>query len=532
MGLPVTPLTWFAALLPIVVLLVLLLRLRWSAVEASVVSLAVAAVTALTVFDAPFALVGGEVGKGIWNSLAIIGITFPAVLMYEVSRQANGFAVIQREMTRLVPDRLLQVLALGWCFTGFLQGPSGFGVPIAVAAPLLIGIGVKPLWAVVIPLMSQTWGTTFGTLALGWESLVLQTDLAQQVGSARYWSTAFWSAVMTGTLCPVAGMLTCWFYGRWRGIWHGLPAVALLGGIQVLGLVALSQVTPVLSAVIPSTLALGAAFLVARLPVYARPDTTPSALLNPSDNAVQADSPLGLHQALLPYYLLSIISVVVLLTPPLHDWLASWKTGFAFPQTQTGYGVVNPATGLYAPIAWLVHSGSFLLLTSALSAAYYARLGLIRRADLRVIGRNTMQKAVPASLSVVFLIAMSKVMSGSGQVEVLALGTASVTGPYFALLSPFIGVLGSFMSASNVSSNILFGQFQQSMARLIGVNDLALLAAQTTGGAIGTMCSPSTVMLGTTTAGIPGREGQVISRLLVVVLALALCAGAAACLLG
>ena len=39
---------------------------------------------------------------------------------------------------------------MGWIFESFLQGITGFGVPVAVGAPLLIGIGMKPVWAVVI----------------------------------------------------------------------------------------------------------------------------------------------------------------------------------------------------------------------------------------------------------------------------------------------------------------------------------------------------------------------------------------------
>ena len=34
---------------------------------------------------------------------------------------------------------------IGWLFASFLQGAGGFGVPVAVAAPLMIGIGLSPL---------------------------------------------------------------------------------------------------------------------------------------------------------------------------------------------------------------------------------------------------------------------------------------------------------------------------------------------------------------------------------------------------
>ena len=70
---------------------------------------------------------------------------------------------------------MLLVLAMGWIFESFLQGITGFGVPVAVGAPLLIGIGVQPMWAVIIPLFGQAWGNTFGTLGAAWDSLAGET---------------------------------------------------------------------------------------------------------------------------------------------------------------------------------------------------------------------------------------------------------------------------------------------------------------------------------------------------------------------
>ena len=81
-------------------------------------------------------------------------------------------------MRKLLPNELLLVLAMGWIFESFLQGITGFGVPVAVGAPLLIGIGVKPLWAVIIPLIGQAWGNTFGTLGAAWDSLAMSAGLA------------------------------------------------------------------------------------------------------------------------------------------------------------------------------------------------------------------------------------------------------------------------------------------------------------------------------------------------------------------
>jgi lactate permease len=73
-----------------------------------------------------------------------------------------------------------------------------------------------------------------------------------------------------------------------------------------------------------------------------------------------------------------------------------------------------------------------------------------------------------------------------------------------------VGGLGSFMTTSNLASNLLFGTFQQTTAEVTGLYGPAILGAQTAGAAAGNMIAPGNVLLGTTTAGILGREGEVL----------------------
>lgn len=501
-----------SAAIPIVLLLVLLIGLKWTAVRASLAGFIAAAVVALLFFQAGAGHIVVETVKGIWNSVSIIFVIFPAILIYEVSLQAGAFPAIRRELTRLIPDRLLQVLALGWCFASFLQGPSGFGVPIAVTAPLLIAIGVKPLWAVAIPLLGHGWANTFGTLALAWDALVQQVDMP----ASEWQAAAIWAGFFLFLMNVLGGLFICWFYNGLAGIRHGLPAVIVLGLIMGGGQMSLTVGLPSLSTVIPTTVALGAALLLARLKRYAGDIEMDSPIMSetPADPVAVENSALNLHQALLPYYALTVISLAVLLIAPLKAFLGRFSTGFAFSEYTTGLGFVSEGAARYSPIAWFTHSGFFLLLSAALAGLYYFARGSLSRQGLDVALRQTWKKALPASLSVVLLIGMSKVMGGSGQTDVLAKSVAALTGSWYGLLSPLVGVLGAFMSSSNVSSNILFGQFQYATAELTGFGVAVILAAQTCGGALGCMISPSKVMLGATTAGVVGQEGVIIRKLL------------------
>ena len=116
-------------------------------------------------------------------------------------------------------------------------------------------------------------------------------------------------------------------------------------------------------------------------------------------------------------------------------------------------------------------------------------------------------------------------MSGTGQTVVLARGVAAALGEGYAALAAVVGTLGSFMTSSNMASNVLFADFQLTTANLLGFDPAPILGAQTAGGAIGNTICPGNIILGTTTAGILGQEGLVLKKILPLTLATAVIVG-------
>src|SRR5690606_23382627 len=176
--LPLTPGLWIAAAAPLAAVLVLLIGLRWRASSAASVGYFLAAFIALTLFQASLGNVALQSVKGIWDALFIAYIIAPALLLYEISDEAGAFGAIRRGIEAITPNNLLHILAFGWVFPSFLQSITGFGAPIAVAAPLLLALGVKPVWAVAIPIIGHAWAKTFGTLGVAWDALVGVADSA------------------------------------------------------------------------------------------------------------------------------------------------------------------------------------------------------------------------------------------------------------------------------------------------------------------------------------------------------------------
>lgn len=526
---------WLAAATPIILLIVLLAVFKVNTAAAAFVTLIAAVMTSAVVFEAGAGLMVLESVKGLWNGATILYIIFPALMLYETIEEAGCISAINSGMKRMSPDELFRILAVGLVFAGFLQGITGFGVPVAICVPVLMSFGVKPDQAVVISLLGQSWGNTFGTLGVAWDMLA---DIGGLVGDA-YHETAFITAMFLWMIDMAAGLAICWIYGRWQGIKKGFVFVAVITIIQGGGEVLFSQVDTTIAAFIPSTLALLAVPLVARLRIYRAcggqsSDTPPyhGADAGRADewNAVAGTEGKGCGRtktlaAFSPYMVLIATTVVLLVIEPVNDFLGQVSIGFPFPETVTGAGYVNQAVQSYSPFYPLVDSGTVLLATCLISYLILRKTGALQRGAAVTIVKQAFAKTRPSAISICLLLMISKLMSGTGQTIMIAGGVTAAMGEQYALLAGFIGLIGSFITGSNMSSNILFTDVQVSAAAGLGTGSHVLLAAQTSGAAAGSMISPSKIVLGAAAAGQAGREGEILRILLPVAMGITLIIG-------
>ncbi len=513
MSLPVTFGYWLAAVSPIAALLIIMIGLRRGVAEAAPFSLALAVVMSVALFGADWEVLTNAITKGTWSALTILTIIWPAILIYEISQEAGAFDTLRQALVQFSPNELLQIFAVGWVFVSFLQGITGFGVPVAVGAPLLLGLGVKPLWAVIIPLVGHAWANTFGTLAVAWDALVIHAGLS----GGELYETALWAALFTWIFNLIAGISIAWFYGKLPAVKMGLAAILAISTLHGGGQLFLTQVNPTLANFLVSSLTLGLVYLIGRLPLYRKTyRLLDSTIMNREQAAVRdsTSGKLGLHQALSSYYILTAVTLIVLVIMPVKKALSFWQIGLSFPATETSLGVFTPAAALYSPITVFTHAGTFLLVGALGGLILFLRNKTLKIGQVNRIFSRTTQKLMPSTIAVVALVAMSQVMQASGLTMVLAQGTARATGALFPFFAPLIGLLGAFITSSNMASNILFADFQRTTADILGIAIAPVLGAQTGGGAMGNTISPGNIILGTTTAAILGSEGKVLRKVL------------------
>ena len=119
---------------------------------------------------------------------------------------------------------------------------------------------------------------------------------------------------------------------------------------------------------------------------------------------------------------------------------------------------------------------------------------------------------MPTTLTLAFLLAMAVLMMDSGMITNIANGLVRLTGEFYPLLSPFIGVLGAFITGSNTNSNVIFGSLQETVANALSMSAAAMCAAQSIGGSVGGAVGPTTVTLSATAAQIQGQEYKVYKK--------------------
>ncbi|MQF83012.1 L-lactate permease, partial [SAR202 cluster bacterium AD-802-E10_MRT_200m] len=110
------------------------------------------------------------------------------------------------------------------------------------------------------------------------------------------------------------------------------------------------------------------------------------------------------------------------------------------------------------------------------------------------------------------MVMMALVMIDTGMTSVLGQGIAVGTGNVFPFVSPFLGVLGTFLTGSNTSSNVMFGPLQVETARALDVSGSVIASAQSIGGSLGSSIAPAKVIVGTAVVGIQGKEVEVLRK--------------------
>ncbi len=470
------------ALLAGLPLLVVLALLHWRAALAGAAGLGVALAVILGFGRLDVVLLVGAGLEAASSTATILWIILPALAIFELQARVGAFDRFRKALVQISDDRAVQALLIAWFFGLFMEGAAGFGTPVALAAPLLVGLGFAPVRAVALALLGHAGGVSFGAVGTPALSQIALLDLPAAALSG--WTMAL--HLVPISLLALAVMRLAQG-GRLTGAQIRLALLA--AACFVLPAMALAWLTG------PELPTLGGAFIggIVFVMLIRR-------------KSIQSNARWELAD-LLPYLLILALVLLTRLVAPLQATLSGLWLGWDLQ----GY------SGGLAP---LYHPGKLLMLGLVLAASLTGR-----RAALGPAMGAALRRLVPVALALFVMLALARLMVHGGLIAQAA-EAAAQTGAFWPLLVPLIGALGTFVSGSATASNILFTEFQAATARSLDLPLILMVAGQGVGAAIGNAIAPHNIIAGTATVGLTGRDGEVLRHTLAPVLVYALSAGA------
>jgi lactate permease len=111
-------------------------------------------------------------------------------------------------------------------------------------------------------------------------------------------------------------------------------------------------------------------------------------------------------------------------------------------------------------------------------------------------------------ITIASVVGFAYVTNSSGMSTTLGMTLAKTGSTLFPFFSPFLGWLGVFITGSDTSANLLFGNLQKITATSVGMNPVLALAANSSGGVTGKMISPQSIAVACAAVGLAGKESD------------------------
>ncbi len=493
--------SWMLAHSPVLTEHLLMVGLGWGGSRAGIAAFSVALVVAAVFFGAGPLLMSVAVAKSVLLAADVLYIVWMALFFYNVTREAQTVGVIGENLHRLTSDKAIQSMLLSWVFVSLLQGVGGFGVPVAVVAPLLVGLGYTATQSVIMASLGHGWAVTFGSLGTSYVALMAVTGAPGELFASE-------AATMLGLAGFLSGGLVVYVSSGWPGVIRSLPVLLWVGAAM-----GITQWLVAVSGIWTLGATSGAlAGLVAMLAFLLSPLNRDAPNAEVEQVPADAGTPT-LPMALVAYAILLVIAFSINLVPQLENAFDLVQIRIGFPAVATSLGWVTPAeTGRV--ISVFGHPGAILFYAGLISFAIYQRAGYMQPGAFATIWRSVRKSAMKSTISILALVAMAVVMSHAGMTSLIARGISETFNQtLYPLFAPFIGTLGAFMTGSNTNSNVVFGDLQQQTAQLLGLSVPLILAGQTAGASLGSVLAPAKIIVGCSTVGLTGQEGPVIRQM-------------------
>jgi L-lactate transport len=484
------------AAIPLALVLILMGWLRKPGYVSAAAGLLSSLALACGVWHMPVGLALWSAAYGATYALwPIMWIVFAALWLYNLAVDTGKFDLLRCWMEKHAsPDMRIQGVMVAFCFGALLEGTAGFGAPVAVAAFLLMALGFGPRRAVVLSLIANTAPVAFGALGIPIVALAGVTGLDQMKLSA-----------MVGRQLPLMSfLLPCYliiFLGGRKGLRDAWPAGLVAGGsFAAVQFGVANYWGPYAVDVLASLCSIAALTIFLRF--WKPAEVVRNSVADGGELAAKELSMAESIAAWTPWLLLSAVMVVW----SYFKLFQKFHVAFAVPYLDHAIFI----TLYQKPYAAIFDFQPLAAGTAAVTATLIS--AIVLRASPRVLARSgwtTLRQLRLPGLTVMLIVALAYTYNYSGMAYTLGAALAGL-GVLFPLASAFLGWTACFLSGSDTSANLLFGNLQVAAAHRLGVSPILLAATNSSGAVTGKMISPQNIAVGVTTVGLVGQEGEIL----------------------
>ncbi|MFI5339561.1 MAG: L-lactate permease [Candidatus Methylomirabilales bacterium] len=481
-------------------------------------------------FGMPFASAFSAFSFGALSGfLAIIWIIIGAIFLYNMSLISGKFEVVKESIIHISFDRRLQVLLIAFSFGAIIEGTSGFGTPVAIAGAVMVGLGFSPFQSAVLNLLANTAPVAYGAIGTPIVMLATVTGLDQLTLSSMVGRQLPWVSILVPFWLVTAFVLM--EGGTWKEAWEVWPGSLMCGcSFAIMQFVAsqtneLHLMTDVVAGV----------FSVICTALFIRFVWHPKTrfLLRSEREALakagkKAAVTTDAHEWEYPYTVgqtayawvpwgILIVCCAIWGMPQWKAYLNTLFSGITFKSTLLGstfagslslpvwqmpalHNLVQrmppvvpsnakPEAAVFA-INWLSAAGTGVFVAALLS-------GLTLRLSAAQWGESvsrTARRLVIPILVIAQVLGIGFLTRYSGTDAVIGLAFTAA-GPLYPFFSAYLGWLGVFLTGSDTASNALFGNLQRITAQQLHLNEVLISATNSTGGVMGKMIDPQSIMV-------------------------------------
>jgi lactate permease len=511
------------ALIPILYFFWALAIKRMKGYMAGLTTLLVALLVAVIAYKMPAGMAVMSASQGaVYGILPIGWIIITSVFLYKLTVKTGQFDIIRNSVLSITEDRRLQALLVAFSFGAFLEGAAGFGAPVAISAALLVGLGFNPLYAAGLCLIANTAPVAFGAIGIpiiavegptGIPAMEISKMVGRQLPFLSVFIPFYLVVIMAG----------------FKKAMEIMPAI-LVSGVTF----AVTQylTSNFLGPELPDILsALVSLFALAIFLKFWKPKTI---FRFSAEQELAATSTARISKGMQEHYtggqIFKAWSPFLVLTAVISLWgIPTIKLALSghYEGTNAILKIVNSIGHAVTLMPEVPVINNKIINGTGETIAAIFKLELLGAAGTAILiatiitkfivdisWKNwlitlgeTLKELMYPIITIGSVVGFAYVTNASGMSTTLGM-TLAKTGSLFPFFSPFLGWLGVFITGSDTSANLLFGNLQKITALSVDMNPILAVAANSSGGVTGKMISPQSIAVACAAVGLAGKESE------------------------